>query len=246
MKLGFWVFLVFIITFSLVFLLKVPFWVFMIVVMPLLIIVLTSASAAYNFRQSIQPQSIPQRGYESRIRELDRDADTLHALGFRKFDQFYLKAIPDSITYAFKHESDAIYFCVYHLGKKTTCDFFTRYDNDYALTSSNIVDAGMSPRPPKKLLQIFPERSYREIHFQHQRSHEYLLQQGLRTHDLAEAEFRHYFMESFHEAGAYMTKSIIWPVVLVLRVIGQYGRRYCKSVIDQIGDGTTQLFSRRL
>ncbi len=246
MKLGLWGFLVCVISFSLVFFLKVPFWIFMIIVIPLLVIILTSVAATYNFRESLRPQPIPQRGYGSRIQELDRDADTLQALGFRRFDQFYLKAIPDSITYAFKHESEPTYFCVYHLGKKTTCDYFTRYDNDYALTTSNVIDAGMSPRPPKKLLQIFPERSYRELHFQHQRSHEYLVQQGLRTHDLSETEFRHYFMKSFHEAGDYMTRSIMWPVILVVRVIGQFGRKYCKSIIDQIGDGTTQLFSRRM
>lgn len=245
MKLGVWGALVFVITFALVFLIKVEFWIFIIVVLPLLIIVLTSVSAAYNFRDSIKPQPIPQSGYQSRIRELDRDADTLQALGFKKFDQFYLKAIPDSVTYAFKHESEPTIFCVYHLGKKTTCDFFTRYDNDYALTTSNVVDAGMSPRPSQKLLQIFPDSSYREIYFQHQRSHEFLMQQGLRSHDLPEAEFRRYFMESYHESGKYMTKSLIWPVVLVIRVISQYGRKYCRSVIDQIGDGTIQLFSRK-
>lgn len=243
MKYGFWSILVFVITFLLLVFTKIPFLYFIILVTPLLIIVLTYLSFMYNFRDSLAIQPIPAHGYSARRRELDQAAQEIRILGFHKFDEFYLKTIPDSASYFFRHEQEPAIFCLYHLGKKMTCDLVTRYENLITLTTSNVVDAGMAPRPDKQLLQIFPGKSFMQLLNEHVESHRFILGQGIRTYNLGTNDFRHYFMKSFHEQGTYMSRSFFWPIQLVVRTVLQSGRAYCSSIRQQHAGGKITLFS---
>lgn len=243
MKYGIWSFFVFILTALIIILLKIPLIIFIIFTAPLLLIVLTYTSFLYNFRESLQMEPIPERGYSSRTKELEKDQETIqYSLDFRKIDQFYLKTIPNSVTYVFKHKKEPIYFCIYHLGKKMACDFLTRYENDMYLTTSNVIDAGMTPRPDKYFLQIFPGKSYKDLYNEHQKSHLFLNNKGVRTFNMAEGEFRHYFMKSFFEQGAYIRKFFLWPIRLIFRTITQRGRVFCKPIIDQHAQGKIKIF----
>jgi hypothetical protein len=224
-------------------LLKISFFLFIVVLCPILIFILILGSTLYNFRESLKIEPIPQRGYRSRIRDLNGDLPVLETLEFEKIDEFYLKTIPNIITYVFKHKNDPIYLCQYHLGQKMASDYITRYRDEITLTTANTVDAGMTPRPDKNLLQIFPGRSFGDLLLEHQKSHQFLTENFTKAYDIPESEFRHYFMKSFHEQGAYMRKPLLWPFVLLVRTVTKYGKIYCKSVIDQLSDGRLKIYS---
>jgi hypothetical protein len=120
-----WTALVAILTFVVMRYTEMPLWMFLIIAVPVLTIMLIYGSFLYSFRQSLKMEAVPTHGYSTRTRALDQTARHLEAIGFQKIDQFYLKMIPDSITYVFKHQHDPCYFCLYHLGQKMTCDVVT-------------------------------------------------------------------------------------------------------------------------
>jgi hypothetical protein len=217
--------------------LAIPLWMVLCIGLPILTVLLVIASVYFNFRESLQMQDVPTHGYAPRIRDLDQEAREIEPLGFRKTDQFYLKTIPDSVSYVFKHESEPFYLCVYHLGQKFFCDVLTRFENDYHLTTNNTVDSGISTRPEKSLLQIFPHQPYRELLDRHKESFEYIKQSGIRPFDIAELEFRRYFMKSYREHASYMKKLFLWPVALIFRTLSRPGKAYCKSIKEQYPEG---------
>jgi hypothetical protein len=237
MKLWMWSVLVFFLVLGVNELFVIPAWVFFVIILPLLIVGLVIVLFYYNFRESLQITNVPQYGYAPRLRDLDKIATYVEPLGFRKIDQFYLKAIPDSVTYVFKHEKEPFYFCVYHLGPKHACDIITRFENDYYLTTANTVDAGMTPRPPKSFLQIFANQPYQTMLSYHMESYRYISENGIRVFDISEGEFRYYFMKSYREHAAYMKKLFLWPVALIIRTITRPGKVYCRTIKEQYPNG---------
>jgi hypothetical protein len=237
MKMWMWVVLVALVVIAAGQMIKIPWGLFMIIVVPILTVGLVLGAFYYNFRESLQMEAVPKYGYAPRLRDLDNAAAQVTPLGFRKIDQFYLKAIPDSVSYIFKHEKEPFYLCVYHIGPKHVCDFITRFENDYYLTTANTVDAGMAPRPPKALLQIFPDQSYQTMLSYHMESYRYISENGIRVFDISEGEFRYYFMKSYREHAAYMKKLFLWPVALIIRTITRPGKVYCRTIKEQYPNG---------
>lgn len=123
MKSWMWSGFVFIITLIIVIVFNIPFWIFLFLVIPLLIIAFTYGSFNYSFRESLKTQSIPSKGYASRVNDLDTETKKVNSIGFEKCDVFYLKMVPDSVVYVLKHKEDPVYLCLYHFGSKKTCDF---------------------------------------------------------------------------------------------------------------------------
>jgi len=241
MRIWMWSVFVTMVTFSAMILLKIPFWAFLLIAVPILIIVLIYGSFQYSFRESLAIQSVPEHGYKSRTNDLERESRLIELQGFYKIDQFYLRMIPDSITFVFKHTKEPVYFCIYHFGKKHTCDFVTRFENEYYLTTSSSVDAGMTPRPEKALLQIFPSTPYETLFQKHLKSRDYIFQNGISTFDIQEGEFRFYFMKSIKEQADHIRKSLFWPLMLLIRTISQYGRKFCSSIKEQYPQGFSKI-----
>lgn len=241
MKNWMWTALAAIMMFAIIVLLKMSFWIFLVIAAPLLTIIFIYGSFLYSFRESLQMEAVPAHGYNTRVNEMERELKLIEALGFRKMDQFYLKMIPDSITYVFKHQKEPFYFCLYHFGQKRGCDVVTRYENEFYLTTSNTVDAGMTPRPKKALLQIFPQKHYETLFLNHEEAHEYISRNGIRTYDIAEGEFRFYFMKSLREQETYIKKSFLWPVNLLIRTITRYGKIYCRLIQEQYPQGFSRI-----
>ncbi len=123
------------------------------------------------------------------------------------------------------------------MGAKHACDLVTRFENGYYLTTSESVEAGMIPRPPKLLLQIFPRATYDTMVTEHRESYRYMDKDGIRTFDIPEEEFRDYFMKSYRKSAADMKKLPLWPINLIIRTITRPGKAYCRSIKEQYPDG---------
>lgn len=241
MKNWVWIAFVFIITCLIIFLLNVPLWAFIIIFVPLLVIVFTYGSFMYSFRSSICPKPIPSSGYQSRVTALEKEVDDLMSLGFEKFDEFHLKTIPDTVVYAFRHHARPVLLAIYHFGPKTGCDLISTFENDYALTTCNNVDGGMAPRPDDKYLQIFPGESYPILIGEHLKAYDFLIDNGLREDDVRKKEFRHFFMQSFHQQADVIRKIQFWPIRLIFWTVTRRGRMYCKSIEEQFLSGMSIL-----
>jgi hypothetical protein len=237
-----WSAFVFILTVAVMLVLKLNLLTFFLIGAPVLIIMLIYCFFVYSFRDSLQPEPVPSWGYNLRLTALDTQVEVLGNHGFRKFDQFYLKMIPDSVTYAFRHNKEPIFFCLYHFGKKMACDVVTVFDNDFALTTSNVVESGATPRAPKDFVQIFPGVSYYELVMQHEKSHRFLIDKGLKPVAINDGEFRFHFMKSLRDQAAYIRKINFWPAVLLLGTVSRRGKMYCKSIIDQYSAGTIKIY----
>jgi len=237
MKYGTWIVLVAALTFVIVFFLKPPILLFMGVGIPILTIVLTMAAFAFSFRKTLQYESVPERGNEDRIRALDAQSAEWERMGFTKCDGFFLKMIPDSITYVYKHRQVPAYGCVYHFGAKMSCDIITLLRGNRSLTTNNSRDAGNIPRPSAKMLQVFPGGSLGYLWEEHQRATAFVNGKGLAAVELPLADFRPYFFKDIQEFKDYVLGLPLWPVKLVYWVITRYGRNYCRRVEDQFRSG---------
>ena len=209
-----------------------PFWVFLSIAAPLLVVGFTYGSFKYSFRKGLRAE-MPGIRYNSRIIDLDTEKKKAEQLGFEKIDFFYLRMIPDSVTYVLKHREQSIYLLIYHLGTKRSFDLFTRFSNGYTLTSCDNLDGGMSPRPAKYLMQILPQATYTELFDWHSKTLEFLKEKGFKTYDLAKEEFRLYFIKSLHEYARFISKYPFWPILLIYWTITKRGRAYCRSVQEQ-------------
>ncbi len=243
MKNWVWSAFVLIVTFLIMHFFDIPFWIFLIVVIPLLIIAFTYGSFSYSFRRSLRIEPIPGKGYASRIKALDIEKIKLNNLGFAKTDGFYLKMIPDTIVYVFKHKAEPVHFCLYNLGTKMTCDFVTRYGDEYSLTTCNNVDGGMTPRPERSLLQIITKVTYANLFGIHMKAHNFLVNKGLKTYDIAEEEFHQYFLKCLHSQAKFVREFMFWPVLLVFWTITRRGRVYCKEIETQYKKGLITLYA---
>lgn len=240
MKMWVWTVVVVLITILIINVLKVPLWMFVILGAPLLAIVLTYTSLMYSFRASLRLEPIPKKGYVARIEELDKEGEVINRLGFDRKDAFYLKTIPDSITYVFKHNIEPIYLCVYHLGAKKTCDIVSCFERDFTLTTCSSVDGGMIPRPPKKMLQIFEKLSYGELLDKHRMAQDFIESKGIKQIDIPSEEFREYFVKSIREFAEYARTFAFWPVRLIYWTVIKRGKIYLKSIEEQykeVGSG---------
>lgn len=242
MRLWVWTALVFVVTLLLAVMFKLPFWLFVVVVVPLLIIVFTYVSVSYSFRESLQPEEIPKRGFSSRAKALEVETKRMSPHGFDQIDAFYLRMIPDAVVSILKHKDEPIHFCLYHLGQKVTCDIVTRYAHGYALTTCNTVDGGMLPRPKRNLLQIITQVSYEDLYNVHKKGHLFLSSKGLSPFDIPREEFREYFMNRIHEQARFIRKIPLWPVHLVIWTIMRRGRTYQKEIEMQYRDNSIELY----
>lgn len=241
MKSWTWGVFVFILTAVLMFLIEIPLWAFLIIAAPLLVVVFTYGSFRYSFRKGLKAE-VPGIRYNSRIIDLDNEKVKAEKLGFEKIDSFYLRMIPDSVTYVLKHREKSIYLLLYHFGTKRSFDLFTRFSNGYTLTSCDNVDGGMSPRPAKYLMQILPRATYTEVFDWHSKALEFLKEKGFKTYDLAKEEFRLYFIKSLFEYARFISKYPFWPVLLIFWTITKRGRVLCKSIQEQVAQGKISLF----
>lgn len=216
-----------------VFFLGLPLWSFALLI-PANIYCQIYFTQQYSFRNSLQLEEIPQTGYENRIGELNQSERLLKELGFDKFDEFYMRASSDVIVFAYKHAELPIVLCQYHFGVLKTMDLMSGFENDYALTTSNIKSTGISKlRPLNYFLQIFTEYGEEELFRRHIQSTEFLEANGFVVTDEPLYNFRNEFLRKFLEAGK-MYKSLISPFQLLY--LNYFGDKYkfAKTIQEQV------------
>ncbi len=241
MKNYIWVIFTGLITFLLMYYLKLDTMTFLIVLVPVLIIMFTYGSFVYSFRDSLKMEAIPSNGYQDRVERLEREKAELNRLGFDKFGEFYLKTIPDSVTYLFKHQTEHVFFLIYHFGPKVGYDFVSHFQSDMTLTTSSTVDGGMTPRPEKNMLQIFENTSYQRSFDKHLQGCKLIQTNGYSFVDLKTEYYPQLILKSLHELAAYVRKIPFWPVLLVFWTITKRGSRYLKTIEEQVREGAIKI-----
>jgi len=236
-----WSAFVFIITFAIVFLFDLPMIFVYLIIIPALIFIFIQGSFIYSFRESLKPVDIPGTGYDSRIKETEKRMKDLPA-GFKLTDRFYLKAIPDSVTYIFFHDSEPVISCIYNFGTKVAADFVTLYSDGFTLTTNDTLDGGMAPRPEKNFIQLFPDQSYEKLYDKHMESHIFLIEKGLKYVSIHTGEFRHHFMREYRAQGEFIRKIPFWPIKLLIRTVTKYGRKYALPLKNQVERGITKIY----
>lgn len=233
MKIGVLTLITFIISFLAIVLLNLELWAFILIFAPLYLIAMTIFTAWHNMHGAVKPEPIPPKGFDGRIAQMNTITPRILQLGFREIDRFYVKMIPDVVVYAFRHNSEPVYFCLYHLGTKMANDFITRYGYDVSLTTNNITDAGVLPRPAKAMLQIFPRQEYEQVFSNHISAHKFIQSNGFTVHDFSPDEFRPVFMESMLKQWLYLKKHPLWPLTTIFKSVTKIGIGYRKPIQDQ-------------
>jgi hypothetical protein len=211
--------------------LGLSFWLILLC-LPLLAYVQIYSAGRYNFRDSLTFEPIPDTGYEQRIKELDLNRQIWESLGFRKFDEFYLRLSTDVVAYAYYHEQYPINLCDYHMQSVRSCDLITRFDNQYTLTTSNGKEAGTAPRAEQNLLQVFPSSFSPELLERHLQAGQFLHERGFRVTPSPIHNFRKWFMEDFMKAGEKL-KEILMPVKMIYWMATDRKQKYMKPIQQQ-------------
>lgn len=233
MKAWMWSALVFAVVFALITFTSIPWWAMMAVGVPVLLVLLVYVSVVYSFRPGLAPADIPARGYEGRLRDLEAAAAQVEHLDFARTDAFYLRTIPDSVTYVFRHRFLPIYLCAYHLGSKQTCDLISAFEGEITLTSCPSVESGMLPRAPGSLLQVVPAAGYQDLFHAHMEAHIFLREKGAVEKDIPAGQFRARFMKAMRESLAAVRKRPLWPVRMIYWTLTKRGRMYQRPIREQ-------------
>lgn len=215
----------------------IPLWILLVALIPLSIIGMIIYTSIFNFRKDLQFEPIDRVKFEERIRQMETDACKVINLGFNKTDEFYLKLIPDSITYIFKHASEPIYMNLYHMGPKIVPDVVTLFDSGFSLTTSSTPDAGNIPRSNNEFLQVFENLSYENLYEEHRKSVEFLKNRGLNPREASQPEFRDEFMKSLKETGEKVMSYTLWPVLLLFWVVTVRGKIHKMPIEKQVESG---------
>jgi hypothetical protein len=117
----------------------------------------------------------------------------------------------------------------------------TRFEDDYGLNTANFVSAGGAPRPPKWLLQIFPNDTPEGLLSKHREAYRYITDNGLRVNEKEKEEIRHRFLEGINKQRAYIKKMFLWPAALLIRTITHSGEKYCRTIKEQYPDGIPRI-----
>lgn len=218
--------------FSAVFL-SLPLWSFALII-PANIYLQLYFTQKYSFRNSFRLEEVPQTGYEDRIREIDQDERLLEELGFDKFDEFYMRTSSDIIVFAYKHVGLPVILCQYHFGIYKTMDLITNFENDYALTTSNLKSTCFSKlRPLNYFLQVFTDADAEELFRRHIQSTEFLKANGFAIINNPLYNFRSEFLRKFFEAGK-VYKRLTAPFQLLY--LYYFGDKYevTKTIQEQV------------
>jgi len=215
----------------------VPGWVLFFVLIPFVTLGMITYSTLYNFRDSLDFDSIPPAKFESRTHSLDKDVRNLAELAFEKVDTFYLKMVPDCVCYVLRHRKLPVYLNLYHFGQKKASDFMTFFENDIMLTTSASIDGGNVPPPAEAMLQIFENVPNETLFQEHMKAVRFVEQKGLKVIQIPVDEFRRQMMASMKDAEKRIRMHFMWPIVLIFWVVTGRGKFYAKPIEAQYESG---------
>ena len=211
----------------------------MLVTLVVMFFVINQSLMAFNARAMLVPRPIPARGYEGRREGLGRDEREILRLGFRKTDEFYLRTISDAVIYVYRHETEPVVLCTYHLGLKTFCDFVTKFEDDITLTTTSGSGVGTTRRPARRLAQVFGNLGYGAMYAAHARASAFIAQHSIRTADVPAAAFREFFVASVKEYNAHAREERFFLMKFVGGMATSAGKRYRMPLERQFPAGLT-------
>ena len=218
--------------------LQIPFAVFILVVAPLFLVIFTYGSFRYSFRESITPEPVPLKGYDSRISDLEMASADVFGLGFVKKDSFYLKTIPDSVNYVFMHKSEPVYLYIHHFGgTKKSPVYMTFFDGDIELSTISSASGGMIPRPEKKLVQVFEGNSFEELLREHLRAVDFIKGRHIKPWHMPHETLKSNFKKRYREVGEHVRRFLFWPLRLIWWTVTQRGKLHKRSIEEQVSFG---------
>lgn len=208
-----------------------PWWLIFLFV-PVLTYVQIYLTFQASGRESLVFEPIPDTGYEKRLKALDTNEAIFSQFGFRKFDEFHLRTIPDLICYVYHHEQYPILAQHMHADALEAIAFETKFENGASLETSNSKNAGLITLEKTKMLQAFPGRSFDEILHKHFESVNYLRQNGYMPKPLSLPLFRQELMDEL-KIQLRKTKTLSAPIRMFYRLY--FGKRniYQKSIQAQ-------------
>ena len=198
----------------------------MLVTMLVMFFVINQSLMSFNARAMLVPLPIPARGYEGRREALGCDEREIFGLGFRKTDEFYLRTLSDIVVYAYKHETEPVFLCVYHIGLKTFCDFVSKFEEDITLTTTSASGVGTTGRPARRLAQVFGGLGYGAMFAAHVRASAFIAQHSIRKADVPAAAFRDFFVASVREYNAHAREQRFFVLKFAVGMAASAGKRY--------------------
>jgi energy-coupling factor transporter transmembrane protein EcfT len=241
MKAWVWQVITMIIMLFVVSILNIPLWAFLLIAAPLLTFGLTYFSFVYSFSPTLEPKEIPAKGYQDRIAQLEAYYPKLYYMQFERIDSFYLKIIPDSIVYVYKHKIEPVFLCQYHLGSKETYVFVTYFENDVSLLTSPSVNTALIPAKPGKFIQVLENHPIEVLFNEHLRGTYYLRQyHNVNPLDIPYYAYRHKFMQDLQEGARHIRDIFAWPVKVVYWTISKRGKVHKRPIDEQLQLGIAQ------
>lgn len=219
--------------------LDVSYWAFFLL-LPVLTYVQLCAANRYSFRKSLDFEPLPVKGYESRLADLGANERIWNSLGFKKFDEFYLRLSNDVVGFVYQHENYPVVACDYHFGSVRACDLVTRFKDGYSLDTASSASAGLIPRPAERMLQSFPGLTIDELLARHLEAGLFLHERGLRIEKIYLSDFREEFLKDYHLAGNEIGGAL-GPIKLFYWSATDRQKMYAKPVAEQFLGGRQRL-----
>lgn len=215
----------------------------LIIVISLLAVIASILTFLYNTRKDLEFEAIPDPPGRLRkqVDESDNEAEKVEAMGFRRFDRFFAKMMPETVTYIYEYNAYPAYLLIYHLGVKKAGEIVSVLDNNYTLTTSSSLDSGHIPFDPQGYLQIVEEGSYKELIKRHKEALDFLKKSGIKPVRLFAPGLHEQMKESIGRMRENVLKTNFWPALLVFWVIFQRGRKYTIPLQEQVEKGITKI-----
>lgn len=219
-------------------------WFWFLTLLPAFVLLQINATNRYSFRDSLALEEIPLTGYESRLDVLEQNQALLEESGFIKFDEFYLPISTDVVIYAYRHETEPIYLCDYHIGKFNCTDIITRFNGAVALTTVNAENAGVIPRPPEKLLQNFVRLPLPHLIQQHREAISFVESRGFKTQMPPQYAFRQDFLADYMKCAP-LARNFFFGAKVIYWMAVDRGKEHACSIRQQRQNGGAKILAEK-
>lgn len=187
------------------------------------------------FLAQCQPRSIPSDKFAKTLQILDQEAEKIGALGFELIDRFYLKRNYEVIVYILKHREENIYWSLTHIvGRMTYSELFSEFENQIFLSTGSLKSSGNFPKPDIFYIQVFPNARYDTFLSHHREAMEVFRANGCYPSQNPLPYDRSEFTRIEHIVNCHVMKYPFWATQVVFWSLSNRGKKYQKSIQEQI------------
>ncbi len=198
------------------------------------------ASIIQVFLEQCQPQNIPRGEFSSRLESIQKSRNKLYKLDFQELDHFLLKRNYKTIIIYLKHQEEAIYCTLSNLAEQITfSELMTEFDNGLSLFTTSVKTADV-PRPPQHYVQYFEQAEEATLLENHLDAIAVFRDLGHNPVEFSAAG-REEFTRLEKITNRYIMSFPGWSWKMLFGVISQAGKRYGKSIKEQLELGTISI-----